>query len=98
MTMDNTQDSQPPAIPPFAALAGYAAGAEFENRHSGRIAIVKRVERTGCVLAHPNGTFFYDFDNIERNWKPHNARISDGGPVASDCNRDVIPPFAASDC
>jgi hypothetical protein len=84
--MDNTQDSQPPAIPPFAALAGYAAGSEFENRHSGRIATVKRVERTGCVLAHPDGTFFYDFDNIERNWKPHNAELSDCRPKIYEYN------------
>ena len=24
-----------------------------------------------------------------------NDKVSDGGPVASDCNRDAIPPFAA---
>ena len=24
-----------------------------------------------------------------------NSKVSDGGPAASDCNRDAIPPFAA---
>lgn len=27
-----------------------------------------------------------------------NAEVSDDGPVASDCNRDAIPPFAAPSC
>lgn len=27
-----------------------------------------------------------------------NSKVSDGGPVASDCNRDAIPPFAAPSC
>ena len=29
MTMDNTQEAKPPTIPPFAALAGSAATAEY---------------------------------------------------------------------
>lgn len=29
---------------------------------------------------------------------PPNSKVSDGGPAASDCNRDAIPPFAAPSC
>lgn len=27
-----------------------------------------------------------------------NEKVSDGGPAASDCNRDANPPFAAPSC
>ena len=30
--------------------------------------------------------------------KQPNEKVRDGGPVASDCNRDAIPPFSAPSC
>jgi DnaJ-class molecular chaperone len=46
MTMDNTQDSQPPAIPPFAALAGSAAEVESE--------VCSSCEGYGSISYNPN--------------------------------------------
>jgi len=48
---------------------GYVVGMVLENIHTDRLATIKRVDPTGCVISNGTERFFCDFDEIKQHWK-----------------------------